>query len=55
MSHVYVTSPGMANAVRVVRAGFYNAEHSPASTLLPCEGLTAHDSPAGVDVIAAVP
>jgi enamine deaminase RidA (YjgF/YER057c/UK114 family) len=55
MSHVYVTSPGMANPVRTVRAGFYNAAHSPASTLLPFEGLTSHDSPAGVDVIAAVP
>ena len=54
MSHVYVTSPAMANPVRAVRAGFYNAAHSPASTLLPFEGLTSHDSPAGVDVIAAV-
>ncbi len=55
MSYSYVTSPAMGKPLRVVQAGYYNTAHSPASTLLPFEGLASHDSPVGVDVIAAIP
>lgn len=52
MSHVYLTSGGMADKVRAVRATFYNTAKPPASTLLPFEGLPSLDASFGVDVVA---
>ncbi len=52
MSHVYVTSGGMVNRFRAVRAGYYSVTNPPASTLLPFEGLPSLDASFGVDVVA---
>lgn len=52
MSHVYLTSMGMAEKVRTVRKTFYSADSPPASTLLPFEALPSLDASFGVDVVA---
>jgi enamine deaminase RidA (YjgF/YER057c/UK114 family) len=51
-SHIYLTSFAMADRVRTVRKGFYNAAHPPASTMLPFEGLPSLDATFGLDVVA---
>jgi enamine deaminase RidA (YjgF/YER057c/UK114 family) len=52
MSHVYLTSMGIAEKVRAVRKTFYNSTTPPASTLLPFEALPSLDASFGVDVVA---
>ncbi|HLH00590.1 MAG TPA: Rid family hydrolase [Bryobacteraceae bacterium] len=52
MSHVYLTSSGIANKVRSVRTGYYNREQPPASTMLPFEALPSLDAQMGLDAIA---
>lgn len=52
MSHVYLTSSGLIDKLRTVRAGYYTGAHPPASTMLPFEGLPSLDAQAGVDVVA---
>ena len=52
MSHVYLTSGALINKFRTVRAGYYSADHPPASTMLPFEGLPSLDAQMGLDVIA---
>ncbi len=52
MSHVYLTSMGIADRVRTVRKSFYSGAHPPASTLLPFEALPSLDASFGVDVVA---
>jgi enamine deaminase RidA (YjgF/YER057c/UK114 family) len=51
-SHVYLTSRGLIDKVRAVRAGYYSAKTPPASTMLPFEGLPGLDAQLGLDVIA---
>ena len=51
MSHIYLTSMTLADKVRAVRKGFYNADMPPASTLLPFEGLPSLDATFGIDVV----
>jgi len=52
MSHVYLTSRGIIDKVRAVRAGYYHGKIPPASTMLPFEGLPGLDAQMGLDVIA---
>ena len=52
MSHVYLTSGALITKFRTVRAGYYSADHPPASTMLPFEGLPSLDAQMGLDVIA---
>ena len=52
MSHFYLTSRSLIAKLRAVRAGFYNATHPPATTLLAFEGLPSLDAQMGLEVIA---
>ena len=52
VSHFYLTSTNLLTKLRTVRAGYYNAKHPPASTLLPFEGLPSLDAQVGLEVIA---
>jgi len=52
MSHFYLTSRGLITKLRTVRAGFYDAAHPPATTLLAFEGLPSLDAQMGLEVIA---
>lgn len=52
MSHFYLTSRGLITKLRTVRAGFYDAKHPPATTLLAFEGLPSLDAQMGLEVVA---
>lgn len=52
MSHIYLTSRGLTEVLRTVRADFYSKTSPPASTMLPIEGLPSLDASLGVDVVA---
>ena len=52
MSHLYLTSGGLAAKIREVRAAFHAGGSPPASTILPFEGLPSLDASFAVDVIA---
>ena len=52
MSHFYLTSGRLLTKLRAVRAGFYNATHPPATTLLAFEGLPSLDAQMGLEVVA---
>jgi len=48
----YPLSTGIAAQIRKVRAGFFDAAHSPAGALLLFEGLTSMDAGFAVDAVA---
>ena len=51
-AHYYPLSVGIANQLQKVRAGFFDAEHPPAGSLLIFEGLPSMDAGFAVDVVA---
>jgi enamine deaminase RidA (YjgF/YER057c/UK114 family) len=51
-AHYYPLSYGIANQVRKLRAGFFDAVHPPAGSMLLFEGLPSMDAGFAVDVVA---
>jgi len=55
VAHFYPLSMGIANQVRKLEAGFFDAARPPAGSLLIFEGLPSLDAGFAVDVVAAKP
>jgi len=51
-AHYYPLSFGIANQVKKLRAGFFDAAHPPAGSMLLFEGLPSMDAGFAVDVVA---